>query len=93
MFRAAGWHKFFAKFQGFDDQVTLQFAKGFDGRVARIGGLVMEVSEKTVAHATSLSRKGDKWFKNKLVERDTNNRTLKLTFQNTNWGKDTSSLA
>jgi len=60
LFRAAGWHNFFAKFQVFDHEVTLNFFKCFDGWVAQIEGLLMEVSEKMSVHATSLRRKGEK---------------------------------
>jgi len=44
MLRVAKWHEFFMKFQGFNDQVTLNSTRGFNGRVAQIGELLMEVS-------------------------------------------------
>ena len=34
---AARWHIFFPKFQGINDEVSLQFAKGFDGKVDVLG--------------------------------------------------------
>lgn len=51
---------FFAKFQGFDDEVTLQFAKGFDGKVVRTGDLIMAVNKKTISRVTILFLEGEK---------------------------------
>lgn len=53
-------HMFFAKFQGFDDEVTLQFAKGFDGKVIRTGDLIMAVNKKTISRVTILFLEGEK---------------------------------
>ena len=64
MFRNTVWPAFFAKFQGYDDTVSLKFALGFDGKIARIRDVVMRVSEKTISHATGLPIHGERWFKN-----------------------------
>ena len=65
----AGWHVFFAKFQGYDDAVTLQFARGFDGKTARVGDLTMAVNDKTISRATRLLLEEDKWYKNKSFDK------------------------
>jgi hypothetical protein len=88
MFRVARWHKFFIKFQGLNDQVMLQFSRGFNRCVAQIGELVMEVSENTISYATSLLREGEKWFKNCPVGKDLCNWFLKPEFQDENWAKE-----
>jgi hypothetical protein len=69
MFTTTTWHSFFAKFQGYDDQVALKFTQGFDGKVSCIGDLVMGVSKKIVAQPLGCLKEGEKWFKNKLVEK------------------------
>ena len=71
------WYQFFQKFQGRDDDITLKFAQGFDAKVMCIGDFIMEVLEKTIAHATSLPRQGECWFKNKPIERTVCTRFLK----------------
>ena len=64
MFIRAGWHSFLTNLQGHDDAVSLQFALGFDGHTAKVGSLVFQVTEESIAQATRLPRTGDRWFKN-----------------------------
>lgn len=82
-----GWHEFMAKFHGFEDEVTLRFAQGFDGKVTRIGDLTMKVNEKTIAQATGLPSEGIKWFKNKRVDKQQSMQFLKARHHDVNWVK------
>jgi hypothetical protein len=78
---------FLCKFWGYNDEVTLQFARGFDGKVARVGNIVMEVSEETLSYATGLPRIGERWFKKLHMDVATCNKFLKPEFHNANWAK------
>ena len=62
------WYQFFQKFQGYDDEITLYFTQGFDGKVVYIGNFIMIVSKKKIVHATALPYRGEHWFKNKTIE-------------------------
>jgi hypothetical protein len=64
MFCNTVWPTFFAKFQGYNDTFALKFALGFDGKVARIGDIVIRVNERPISHATGLPIHGERWFKN-----------------------------
>ena len=48
------WYQFFQKFKGYEDEITLYFAQGFDGKVVHIGNFIMTVSEKTISCASGL---------------------------------------
>lgn len=78
---------FFAKFQGFDDEVTLQFAKGFDGKVVRTGDLIMAVNKKTISRVTILFLEGEKQFKNKPIDKNLIVQFLKPKHHNVDWEK------
>ena len=58
-----------AKFQGFEDEVALKFAQGFDGMVTWIGDLTMSANENTISRETRLPLEGIKWLKNKSVDK------------------------
>ena len=61
----SGWVAFFlTNLQGHDDAVSLQFALGFDGHIAKVGSLEFPVTEESIALATGLPCTGDRWFKN-----------------------------
>ena len=79
MIEEVGLKGFFEKFQGFDNEVTLQFAKGFDGKITQIGNFVMAVNEKTIARATGFPLEGEKWFKNKVIDKQLALQFLKQT--------------
>ena len=81
------WYQFFQKFQGYDDEITLKFAQGFDGKIVHIGDFIMAILEKTFAHATGLPRQGEHWFKNKPIESKMCTRFLKEEHQSANWKK------
>jgi len=63
-----GWHLFIEKFQGFNLQVTQEFALTFDGCREKIGDVQLEVIEELLRQATRLPIVGQKWFKNAKVE-------------------------
>jgi hypothetical protein len=50
-----GWVKFIQSFEGFDLEITQDFAKTFDGARAKIGDLQLQVSEESIAEATGMS--------------------------------------
>ena len=54
LFQEFGWVKFLEKFEGFNDQVSLAFARGLKDHTVQVGGLVMEVLEKSIARAKGL---------------------------------------
>jgi len=64
-----GWHQFMAKFHGFEAEVVLKFAQGFNGKVIQIGDLTMNVNEKIISQEIGLPMEGIKWFKNKSVDK------------------------
>ena len=43
LFQEFRWVKFLNKFQGFNDQVSLAFARGLKDRTTHVGDLIMEV--------------------------------------------------
>ena len=75
------WYQFFQKFQGHDDNITLKFAQGFDGKIVHICNFVMAVSEKTVARVNGFPCHGENWFKNKPIEHTVYTKLLKEEHQ------------
>ena len=51
IFFCIGWSPFLHQPQGFDEEISLLFAMGFDGREARVGHLVFHVIEDSIAQA------------------------------------------
>ena len=49
LFQEFGWVEFLCKFQGFNDQVSLAFARGLKDLKVNVGDLITEVSEKSIA--------------------------------------------
>jgi len=70
VFRRAGLIPFFQKFQGYNEQVSKEFALNFDGKRARIGEIEIEIIEEFVAQVTYFPRQGGKWFKNQILTTD-----------------------
>ena len=48
IFQKAGWEPFFKKFDGYDDQITLQFTLHFHGGWDKVGELEFEVTEQFI---------------------------------------------
>lgn len=43
---------FFAKFQGFNNEVIFQFENGFNDKVAHVGDLIITMNERTTSQVT-----------------------------------------
>jgi hypothetical protein len=69
VFLHAGWGPFLSSLQGHDDSISMQFAVGFDGKIAHVGSLNFGVTEESIAATTKLPRMGDRWFKNHQLPR------------------------
>jgi hypothetical protein len=63
-----GWHVFIETFQGFNLQVSQEFALTFDGCREKIGDVQLEVTEEFLSQATIFLAFCQKWFKNAKVE-------------------------
>jgi hypothetical protein len=50
-FKDAGWFEFLTTFQGYDEQVSMEFALNFDGHEVEIGKMLMLVTKKTIEKA------------------------------------------
>ena len=61
LFQEFGWVEFLSKFQGFDDQVSLTFARGLKDHMSHVGDLIMEAFEKSIAKEIRLSTEGEHW--------------------------------
>jgi hypothetical protein len=53
-FRDVGWFEFLTTFQGYDEQVSMAFAKNFNGYEVEIGKLLMLVTEQSITKACRL---------------------------------------
>ena len=69
VFLRASWGPFLSILQGHDDNLPMQFAVGFDGRIAHVGSLNFAVTKESIAATTKLPRMGDRWFKNHQLSR------------------------
>lgn len=87
LFVVHGWFQFFNRFSGYDDEVSLQFSKTFDGDRSQVGAIVLTVSEQSISHATGLPMEGERWFKKGKLNRDQINRLLKPEFHLVKLGK------
>ena len=67
LFQEFGWDKFLCKFQGFNDQVSLAFARGLKDRKVQVCDLIMEVSEKSITWEMGLSIEEEHCSKNKTI--------------------------
>ena len=59
--RDAGWFEFLTTFQGYDKQVSMEFALNFDGHEMEIGKMLMLVTKWTIANACRLVVGGERW--------------------------------
>ena len=53
-FKDTVWFKFLANFQGYDEQVSMEFAQNFNGFEVEIRNLMILVIEQTIAKACRL---------------------------------------
>lgn len=82
-----GWIQCFDKFNGYDDEISLIFAREFRGKQVQIGDLLLEVSEQTIVAVIGLSMMVYHWFKKKNVTRAQTNRLLKPKYHVVQLGK------
>jgi hypothetical protein len=87
VFLHANWGPFLSSLQGHDDSISIQFAVGFDGKIAHVGSLNFAVTEESIAVATKLPRMGDRWFKNYQLPRSSYNRVFKPEFKSISGAK------
>ena len=87
LFYANGWFQFFNRFNGYDDKVSLCFAKTFDGNQAQIGDLTLLVFDQLISKATGLPMEGEKWFKKGKLTWAQINFLLKAEFHTVKLGK------
>jgi len=64
IFEQAGGLQFLEKFQGFDFDLTMEFAQSFDGKQATVRRLNILMSEESMSRITTLALQGEKWYKN-----------------------------
>ena len=59
------WIAFFEKFDGFCEEVALEFSHSFDGERDTIGNPTIRISEDIIAQVTGLPQIGEIYFKTK----------------------------
>ena len=65
IFENKQWVTFFEKFDGHNEQVSLDFAETFDGEGVIVGNLHFILSEDILAQITDLPQQGEIFFKTK----------------------------
>ena len=63
IFKASGWYDYCRALSRHHPAVTRTFAKGFDGEKVKFETMVLQITEDSIAKATSLPMDGEKWFK------------------------------
>lgn len=53
------WLKIIEKFEGYDIEVTREFAQAFDGVETEIGDIRLKLTESFIVEATKLPRNGE----------------------------------
>jgi hypothetical protein len=84
-FRDVGWFEFLTTFQGYDEQVSMEFALNIDGHEVEISKMLILVTEKTIAKACRLVVGGERWWKIENVVTEFVNQFLLPDKQNPNW--------
>jgi hypothetical protein len=84
-FKDVGWFEFLTTFQGYDEQVSMEFALNFDGHEVKIGKMLMLVTEQTITKACRLVVGGERWWKKEYVVTKFVNQFLLLDKQNLDW--------
>lgn len=65
----SGWLVFIQRFEGFNLSVAQQFALTFDGYMAKVGDIQLELNEEFLISAIGLPATGQRWFKNSKVDK------------------------
>ena len=77
VFFHACWNLFLHLLQGYDEEISLLFAMGFDGKKARVGHLVFPVTEESIMLVTNIPREGMWWHKHWFVPWESHNFAIK----------------
>lgn len=85
LFEAVGWIEFFKQYDGFDNEVALQFARSFNGHRVVIQGLELIITEEFMARAVCLPRTGERWFKGNPVAKASFNQFLIPEYRDPYW--------
>jgi hypothetical protein len=67
-FEQVGCIRFCEKIQGYNAQLTKQFALNFTGVSATIVGITFQVSEETISVVMEIPMQGEKWFKGMALD-------------------------
>ena len=70
MMKDAGWFSLFERINGHNLEVTNAFINNYSYSSVNFQTLNFKVSEVTIAEESSLSIRGERWFKNHLFEID-----------------------
>lgn len=87
LFTANEWFQFFNRFNEHDVDVSLQFAKAFDGSQAQVGDLTLMVFDQSISRATGPPMEGEKWFRKGKLTKAQINQLLKAEFHTIKLGK------
>ena len=63
MFQRAGWFDFFQRINGFNLEVSYQFAQGFDKDTVLFDTVKFELTRELITEATCIAGDGEIWFK------------------------------
>ena len=63
LFKQAGWLNFFKRINGYNSEVSHQFAKGYKQDMIVFDTLKFRLTVDLVAEATGIKNEGEMWFK------------------------------
>jgi hypothetical protein len=63
MLQRVGWLQFLMSFRGHNVGVARDFAQSFDGRIAKVGEIEIQVNEAIIFEATYFPWSREKWSK------------------------------
>ena len=75
------WNPFLHLLQGYDEEISLLFMMGFDGKKSRVGHLIFPVTKESITLETKIPREGTRWHKHWFVPWASHNFSLKLEFR------------
>ena len=65
-----GWLGFLQKFSGFNLVISRAFVTSFDGMKAKVGDIMLQLTEEFISWAICLPMVGEHWYKGKHVKND-----------------------
>ena len=63
LFQNAGWLDFFKKIDGYNTEVSYQFAKSYNQDMIVFDTLRFKLTVELIAEATGIKNEGEMWFK------------------------------